>query len=296
MFIVIVVMAGIILSTALTVAILPLSEMFHASNSQIIAHEIAEIQRVINNSASDDVGAFYRDGYSYPSGAAGAKINLNDSSYRYLAFFNYDRYKHKEAKFVYKNTPNGSVYSHRSAVWFESPFGNFLADDYTKAEFNRCGTGSFEAAQSWCGDAKSLWAKSESHTSHFDLVQSEQHRLYRMSRKFYRYYENNGSFSELGSAGQKAALSSIVTSIVTGSPAATASTCSGVYYYKGMPFGCQDMFNAWGEPIYLHVVGEGHVVLTNSLGIQVATPQGAPEKYVGLAEEINIDKIYLNTP
>lgn len=294
MFVVIVVMAGIVLFTALTVGVLPLYEVFHNNNSQIIAGEIAAIQRAVNDKAIDNVGDFYTNGYSFPTEGAGGINALTDEN-RYLHFLNYERYKHSESFFNYYNSPSSIVRSHRFAMWFESPFGNFLGEDYTKAGFNKCGSGAVGDSQQWCGDNRSLWTKLESHTGHYDLIQSEQHRLYRLSRKFYRYYERNGSFSDFGVS------TNALVDLVDGGPLdggmpILAHECSGDYYFKGIPLGCNELFNAWGGAIYLHSIGDNYIALTNSLGIELVQADGSASKYVGLAEEINIDEITLMQP
>jgi len=284
MFIVIVVMAGIILFAALSVAILPLFEIYHINNSQVIAGDIAAIQQAVNYEGIDNIGALYTDGYAYPSDVAGSRINVNLPEYRHLVFLNHQRYKHIETTLNYESAPARTVRSHRMAIWFESPFGNFLENDYTKAAFNRCGTGDISTAKTWCGDSKSIWAKLETHTGHYELIQSEQHRLYRLSRKFYRFYEETGSFEVFGIH------TDAISNLVVGGPVVLGS-CSGTYFYKNIPFDCQDMFNAWGKPIYFHSLSSEHVALTNSLGIAVVQPAGAGIKYVGIAEEINIANI-----
>lgn len=281
MFIVIVALAGIILFTALNVAILPLFEMYHSNNSQIIAGDIAAIQRVVSLEAADNTAALYADGYAFPEERIDARIDVNLPEYRYLAFLNYERYKHIKTNFEYDVTSSRTVNSHRFAVWFESPFGNFLGDDYTKDGSNSCGAGDFSSAQTWCGDSKSVWAKLESHERHYELIQSEQHRMYRLTRKFYRYYEEVGSFKELLGVPKDA-----IANLVDGAPIAPA-TCSGIYFYKDVPFSCQDMFNAWGKPIYLHALNLDHIAFTNSLGIELVQAGGGI-KYVGIAEDVNI--------
>lgn len=289
MFVVIVVVAGVVLFTALTVAVLPLYEVYHFNNSQIIANEIAVIQRAVDGEAADNLGVFYRDGYSYPASGAGSRINILEPAYRGLYFNGYERYKHIKTSFSYKGTYSSdrNVKAFRFAMWFESPFGNFLGEDYTKAGSNKCGTGAFSSAQNWCGDNKSLWAKLESHAGHYDLIQTEQHRLYRLSRKFYRYYEENGAFDSLVNGGQP------ISNLVVGGGSITSSNCSGVWSLDGIPIGCQDMFNAWGDAIYLHRLSgnSSQIYLTNSLGIEIPR-LGFPSDFVGLAEEINIDKIH----
>lgn len=292
MFIVIVVMAGIVLFTAITVGVLPLYEMYHSNNSQVIAGEIASIQQAVNNHAGDDLDGFYLNGYAYPSSVSGARMSVSKQEYRDLYFLSYDRYKHIETNFNYINTGDSSrpVKSHRFAMWFESPFGNFLGNDYTKAGSNKCGVGDVLTANFWCGNAKSLWAKLESHTGHFGLIQSEQHRLYRLSRKFYRYYESKGSFAGLG-AGFSPLASYVDGGILAGGPEINKVNCSGVYNLDGIPLGCQDMFNAWGGAIYLHATSADNIAFTNSLGIELVQPDGANRKYVGLAEEININEL-----
>lgn len=280
MFIVIVALAGIILFTALNVAILPLFEMYHSNNSQIIAGDIAAIQRVVSLEAADNTTALYADGYAFPEKRTGARIDVNLPEYRHLAFLNYERYKHSKTNFQYDVTSSRTVNSHRFAVWFESPFGNFLGDDYTKADSNSCGVGGF-TSRTWCGDTKSVWAKLESHERHYELIQSEQHRMYRLTRKFYRYYEDVGSFKEFG------VVTAAIANLVVGAPIAPA-TCSGIYFYKDVPFSCQDMFNAWGKPIYLHALNLDHIAFTNSLGIELVQAGGGGIKYVGIAEDVNI--------
>lgn len=293
MFIVIVVMAGMVLFTALAVGVLPLFDIFHSNNSQVVAGEIAAIQRVVSDTAADDLAYFYREGYAIPS--AGGKIDVNSAEHRDLYFMNYQRYQYTKPNIKFKSDEGSDgVWSHRFAMWFESPFGNFLGSDYTKDGFNKCGVGTVETAEVWCGDTKSLWAKLESKNSHYGLIQSEQQRLYRLSRKFYRYYEETGDFESLVSplvAPAKGAIASVAIHAVNGSSPTNMSECAGIYNLKGVPLGCNDMFNAWGKPIYLHVLSSDHIAFTNSLGIEIVQAAGLARKYVGLAEEININRI-----
>lgn len=283
MFIVIAVVAGIILLTALTVGIAPLFEIYHSNNSEVIAGEIAIIQEAVAQEAAENIDLLYRDGYAVPV-VGGNRVNVNLPAYRHLYFASYDRYKYIETNFDHVSTEIDSklVDSRRFAMWFESPFGNFLGDKYVVGE-------EFEA-QNWQGDSKSLWAKLETHTSHYSLIQTEQQRLYRLSRKFYRYYEEVGTFQMLGESPSSGPLTSMV-------GLSSSDSCTGSHDLNGIPLGCQDMLNTWGEPIYLHVVNDSHIALTNSLGIKFKTGvQGAQPKYVGLAEEINIDDISDKAP
>lgn len=144
MFIVIIALIGIVLYTSLTVAILPLSEVYHANNSQVISRDIAAIQSAVSEYTNDNLRDFYENGYVYPSVDANAPISVSDKEFRYLYFNNIQRYQHIETNFRFYNSANAndSVYSKRFAVWFESPFGNFLGADYTKADFNNCITSS----------------------------------------------------------------------------------------------------------------------------------------------------------
>lgn len=290
MFVVIALMVGVILFTAISAAALPLFQIFHENNSQIIAHEIAAIQEAVSNEAIDNLSRLYDESYGGYASPNTPPLSVNSIEHRSLYFLNYERYKYRVSRFNYVNTPTTAVQSHRFAVWFESPFGNFLGGDYTKADSNKCGTGDFSSAQTWCGDSKSLWAKLESHTGHYELIQSEQQRLYRLSRKFYRYYEETGSFNEFN-----AGANALANVLDYNSPVSPAN-CTGVYFFKDIPLGCQDLFNGWGQAIYLHKVSDNHIVLTNSLGIKTGPRHGVLNKYVGLAEEINIDKISLSAP
>lgn len=289
MFVVIALMVGVILLTAISAAALPLFQIFHENNSEIIAYEIAVIQEAVANEAADNLTDFYIYGYAYPD-ANGGRLNAAIKEHRGLHFLNYERYKHATTAYKYENTATTSVAAHRFAVWFESPFGKYLGDDYTKADFNACGVGGFSDSQTWCGDSESLWAKLDSHASHYDLIQSEQQRLYRLSRKFYRYYEEVGSFEAFNAGGN-----ALANMLDTGTPV-VSNACNGVKSIENIPLGCQDIFNAWGEPIYLHKVTDNHIVLTNSLGIKAGSGVAEPSNYIGLAEEINIDKILLSAP
>lgn len=165
----------------------------------------------------------------------------------------------------------------RVALWFESPKVYLGRADYLSASYNKCGTGDFYNAQTWCGNANSLWLKIENRSDKAELIVAEKQRMQRTLQKFLRRYSDDRRFTTLGN-GSVVSLAGLV------GYSGTAANCQGNFVFQGIPFACDDLFNYWGIPIALNQISEDHIALVNRTGIEQSSGQ-----FVRLAEEARLE-------
>lgn len=266
-------------------------QQFHEANAQFHKNNLAVIGKAISRAAAENPLSLYQDGFAYPQKGEG-RINTQKLHYQYLNFSLPDnvQYGHAQGEFrsqTSTGTLNG-LRERRLVLWMESPLYSFKGkDDYLAG--NTCGSATDGVGASrWCGADNSMWLNIESGPAALVQIESEQQRLYRLSRKFYRLYGAERTFNVLAATGTSKPLVGYTTK-----PTLTASSCTGTVataVQPGMVFNCSDLFNAWGEPVWLHVLASNHVVITNVLGLKHQGPAtNNVEKPVRLAEDIHID-------
>lgn len=317
MFIVITFVLGIVLMAAITIGVLPLVDFFHSSNSQIAVYEIATIQRAVYDEGRENLKELYKlnSGYAFPDfngTETNARINVSKPQNRYLSFLRYYRYQHLETTFNYRPSSdiNLTVRSPRSIIWFESPLGGVALGRDAYIEHNTCpdpseaGSKSAMTAPRWCGAKQSLWSKLEVKDSHYEMILTEQQRLYRVSRKLYQALSYAEKWNEeFGYWGSSRSLASLV-----GVSEVDPKNCTGNHSleYGAGPayavFECQDLFNAWGEPLHLYLenpvssVNPEHVypakaMLSSKTGIEKRNNDGSFGGYVYIGEDINMELV-----
>lgn len=241
----------------------PMERIFHAYDSKIKSERISVIggavrSRYLENPAGGLIapadlalipGYEYLDSYKAEIFQTGNAQNINDSVWRFSRF----------------------------AIWFPSTGMDIDPATYLDAANNSCGTGTFASATSWCGNSKSLWAKYETRIENGSLLMGEKARLVKVVSKFYRRYSADRKFTSLAN-GSYATLASL-----TGY-AGVATGCTGVRTYDGIPFTCDELFNAWGVPIVVNQVTAKRIALVNRTG--VINSNGQP---VRLAEEAALE-------
>lgn len=104
---------------------------------------------------------------------------------------------------------------------------------------NKCGTGDATTAASWCADGENaLWNKLETRSSFNNDLADERHRQRALLQRVVNYRNETGGYPAISGSSQT--LKDIVGTTLT------ATTCSGVMSWQGMPVSCEDVFSRWG--------------------------------------------------
>lgn len=263
MAIVLVLAVGLIVISALSMAILPAEFSFEQRRTEILRNDMATIMVAVEGYRDENPLA----GYLTPAALAATPGN------EHLRFTWPERFQFQVA-----NSLNDGVWRFdRAAIWFESPHAFIGNADYVLAVNNSCGAGALTDGGEWCGRSQSLWAKIENKRAYSNQLLGEKQRLYRTIRKFYQRYSNDQSFVPLAS-GQVRSLASLV------GYGGSAANCAGVFTYNEIPLGCEDLFNYWGVPVVLNKVTDNHIVLVNRTLIESSAGQ-----LIRLAEEAKLE-------
>lgn len=126
---------------------------------------------------------------------------------------------------------------------------------------NMCGTGAYDSAASWCGQAIGKWYRSENRERYAQQIATQRGRLMRLHKKLGNYYSANAKFPDLDAANASLAADSTNSLAALVSFGGTASTCSGTAHYLGVPIDCDDMYDLWGGAIGYQFVTSKHVLL-----------------------------------
>jgi Tfp pilus assembly protein PilE len=114
---------------------------------------------------------------------------------------------------------------------------------------NACGSGSFSTAASWCGTNKSVWFLKDTRHGVNDAITTQRSRLRRSLQKFGDFFSANGGFPSRDSSGTALVAGNTYSVASLAGFTGTASTCSGIYVWQGLPIGCDDMFDSWGKQV-----------------------------------------------
>lgn len=190
-------------------------------------------------------GYEYLNSYKAELFQTGTATNLNDTVWRYSRF----------------------------AIYIQKNSSIIDPADYLLAANNTCGSGDFSVSASWCGSDDSLWLKYETRNENTALILAEKQRLVRVVSLFYRRFSADRKFTSL-------AVGSYTTLAALTGYAGSSAGCSGVLVYQGIPFTCDDLFNAWGIPVVINQVSLKRIALVNRTG--VINSNGQP---IRLAEE-----------
>ena len=160
-------------------------------------------------------------------------------------------------------TVNNGVWSYeRSTVFFQSP-SRYISNTAFLAG-NTCGTGSFSSNTSWCGPHGNIWLKLESAEHIRPIMETENQRLYRVAGKFVRRFNKNSAFPPIPSPG----IFELRTLV---GYAGTARNCPGTpMIYQEIPLTCEDLFNAYGQPLALFKKTDRHLIFLNKTNLYKA--------------------------
>lgn len=119
----------------------------------------------------------------------------------------------------------------------------------TYLQHNACGSGAFSSAASWCGSRNSVWFLKDTRHGVNDAITTQRARLRRSLQKFGDFFSANGGFPSRDSSGAALVTGNTYSVASLAGFAGTASTCTGIYVWQGLPIGCDDMFDSWGKPV-----------------------------------------------
>jgi hypothetical protein len=132
---------------------------------------------------------------------------------------------------------------------------------------NTCGAGDFSVASDWCGSAQfGDWFKTEDRAVFMKETTEAKERLNQTLMKFVAEWNVTGSFpAGTLSAGGSTTLASLVGTGVT------ASNCTGLFTFAGIPLECGDLFSYWGGQVTYNYIGPSRIALVASTPFTYAT-------------------------
>lgn len=154
----------------------------------------------------------------------------------------------------------------RISVFSQDPYDHPLTDtQYLSAANNNCGTGDFATGVDWCGSKTSPWWKHETRETIQSNLARERIRQRRLLTKFTAWYNNDTSISTINGVWgnnfpNPGAPAARLTALVTGF-AQTATTCTGIYTWHGIPIECRDLYSVWGTPTVYNYVSSSRITL-----------------------------------
>lgn len=117
-----------------------------------------------------------------------------------------------------------------------------IQEDTTVFASTACAaTGTFATAIAWCGRERDAWWVAESKDLAAADLALQRGRMNLTARKFALYYSANTSFPNPG-------IGTVTLASQVGY-AGTASNCSGIFNWGGIPLGCDDLFTTRGQEV-----------------------------------------------
>lgn len=166
------------------------------------------------------------------------------------------------AEIAVSSNLSDNQWRYNRAVVFSEDDMTVPAVTYLAAAGNICapaaGAADFASASAWCGSKQSRWSKVESREAYLDELVVGRAAQIRTMSKFLAYYNDGQAFPDPGSE--------TVLATLVGAPA-TVAACAGVYVWKGIPFGCEDIFSRWGTPISYMYGNTRKIALVSTSGV-----------------------------
>lgn len=215
-------------------------------------------QEVVN--IAESLEQYYQENASFP---ASLNALASTNGYEYIR-------SSMNASQGYAVSPsiNDSVWRFNRAVFFYAD-RRFVGTDSDYLADNKCGTGDFDTAESWCGNKQSMWFRKESRERFNEQIVTQRARLNRLSGKFSTYYSGNGSYvygftqtyPKTDASNAPLAANSVYALATLAGYGGTATNCTGNFQYKGIPIDCEDMFDIWGGRIGYQFINDDHIIL-----------------------------------
>lgn len=161
---------------------------------------------------------------------------------------------------------DGTWQFHRAATW--TAIRKDGADSY--ASENACGTGGFAAAASWCGSKDGTWHRIETRETFSDEISLEKIRQRRTLQLFADYWTAKQDFPRVGNNGVTVATGQLAALPALVGYSGTASTCTGIYTWMGVPFDCAALFDVWGNPVGYQYQSSSYVILASEAPFSTA--------------------------
>ncbi|GAB6040878.1 hypothetical protein [Endothiovibrio diazotrophicus] len=116
---------------------------------------------------------------------------------------------------------------------------------------NTCGDGTFTTATDWCGGDDAHWWRGESRADAPTELAEQRLALTAPLRRIADYHTAHGEFPTGVAVGGVATLPALA------GYSGTASGCTGIHLWDGLPLGCDDLHNRQGHPITVNLRDEG---------------------------------------
>lgn len=138
---------------------------------------------------------------------------------------------------------------------------------------NACGHGDVATASSWCGSPDGVWHRTETREAYNDQLSSQRVRMMRTLQLLADSYSARQAFPAMGNDGASLAPGSQRTLASLSGYSGSASGCSGVHVWQGIPLDCGALFDYWGGPVLYQYQSSTHVILTTETPFKSASGQ-----------------------
>lgn len=157
----------------------------------------------------------------------------------------------------------------RILVYSQNPKTGLSESDYLSGENNKFSSDDFVTALDWTvKDSKSVWFSFDTRQNHLKRIAGTHKHLRAILKKFATYYNTNGHFPNEDQTGSPLATDSFVNLADLANFPGSATTCTGIFSYDGIPMSCYDLFGPVGDNIVYHYKNDNYILVEARTGIQ----------------------------
>lgn len=169
----------------------------------------------------------------------------------------------------------------RIGVFTLNPEKGEISSSYTA--LNKCGTGTFFAASSWCGLPTGHWFRFETREkNNFELV-SQRNRQQRLMQKFSSYFNATDEFPNKDSMNSPLVAGTSYSLAALAGYSGVSRNCTGNFSWLGVPLDCDDLFDRWGgntnftffSNTHIALISTSSILKNNGTAISIATDLNA---------------------
>lgn len=220
-----------------------------ARQTELIDALDTQIREITTKELASAIDAAYAESGLYPTSLTAL---ASRPGYEYLK----NTARPFQSMAVATNITDSDFKFNRATVFSQDPYDHPLTDtNYLAAANNTCGTTDFSTSTTWCGSKHSLWWKHETREIIPANLARERNRQRRLLNKFTSWY-NTGDNTYPNPSAAAATLTALVTGFTQ-----SATTCTGIYTWHGIPIDCTDLYSIWGTPTVYNYLSATHIVL-----------------------------------
>lgn len=177
---------------------------------------------------------------------------------------------HGEGPFLAVYALNNGTNSYHRVIVYSPPFdGSITTTDYLAAANNACGGTAPSSISPWCGNPKGSYWTIDTLSRISTEVARERMQQQQTLKKFAAVFSVDQAYPDTGSGdGSAATLISLLSGYTL-----TASTCTGVWNWQGIPLSCEDLYTIWGTPrVYNYLTSKWIALYSEAPWLESAQP------------------------